>query len=52
MRAAILTFCGTLSLTMTSCTEEDNASNPVENPDQSKYTLEQLVQKKTTLLIP
>ena len=42
MRAAILTFCGTLSLTMTSCTEEDNASNPVENPDQSKYTLEQL----------
>ena len=27
---------------MTSCTEEDNASNPVENPDQSKYTLEQL----------
>ena len=42
MRAAILTLCGTLSLAMTSCTEEDNASNPVENPDQSKYTLEQL----------
>ncbi len=42
MRAAILTLCGTLSLTMTSCTEEDNASNPVENPDQSKYTIEQL----------
>lgn len=42
MRAAILTLCcGTLSLTMTSCTE-DNASNPVENPDQSNYTLEQL----------
>jgi len=34
-------LCGTISLTMTSCTE-DNASNPVENPDQSKYTLEQL----------
>ena len=42
MRAAILTLCGTLSLAMTSCTEEDNPSNPVENPDQSKYTLEQL----------
>ena len=41
MRAAILTFCGTLSIAMTSCTE-DNASNPVENPDQSNYTLEQL----------
>ena len=41
MRAAILTLCGTLSLAMSSC-KEDNASNPVENPDQSKYTLEQL----------
>lgn len=42
MRAAILTLCGTLTFGMTSCTNDDNPSTPVENPDQSKYSIEQL----------
>ena len=42
MCATILTLCGTLCLTMTSCSNDDNASNPVENAEQSKYTADQI----------
>ena len=41
MRAAILTLCGTITFTMTSCSADDNTTS-VQQPELSSYTVEQL----------
>jgi hypothetical protein len=41
MRAAILTLCGTITFTMTSCSADDNSTS-VQQPELSSYTVEQI----------